>query len=908
MATIYIENKPHNVKDGKNLLEACLDLGFDVPYFCWHPALGSVGSCRQCAVKQFRDDKDTKGKIIMSCMTQIKNGMRISVDDPEVVHFRRSVIEWLMLNHPHDCPVCDEGGECHLQDMTVMTGHVYRKTRFRKRTHKNQYLGPFVNHEMNRCIQCYRCVRFYNDYAGGRDLNVFSAHDHVYFGRYKDGPLESEFSGNLVEICPTGVFTDKTLKEHYTRKWDLQTAPSICVHCSLGCNTLPGERYGSLRRVLNRFNFYVNGYFLCDKGRFGYSFVNSPDRIRMPLIRRDDRSSTTALPEDIQKYFSSSFHFAMRAIGIGSPAASLEANYTLRTLVGPKSFYLGMTSTDYRLVSLIADIMKERPSVIPSLEDMRNCDAVLILGEDVTNTAPLADLAVRRAGCQKPMKKMDGAGIAHWNNLAIGYVTQNDKGPLFIASPARTKLDDIATSTYRATPDDLARFGFAIAHEVHGEAQQSGEISEAENSLTSEIAAALKNAERPLIISGTGCGSEAVIQAAANIALALNATGRTARLSYIVPECNSIGLMLLGGGSIEEAISSVETHADTVVILERDIYDLAEKSSVDEFLSKIKNVIVLDCLPSETASKAGLLLPSATFAEGDGTLVNNEGRAQRFYRVLPPTGEVRDSWRWIVDMLKAAGNTDAARWNTIDDIGKSMADSLPLFRNMSDIAPPANFRINGMKVPRQPHRYSGRTAMHADISVHEPESPDDPDTPLAFSMEGYENVPPPSLITHYWAPGWNSVQSLNKFQDEAGGHLNGGDPGKRLIEPREGTVMKYFTKVPKHSAHKAKEWIVVPLHHIYGSEKRSMLSPAVAELAPRPYLALNAEDIRHLKIAEGDMIALIGKTDLLLLELPVKQEDSLPKGVAGLPFGLPDLKLFDYSEKCRVETAWRGRL
>jgi NADH-quinone oxidoreductase subunit G len=550
--------------------------------------------------------------------------------------------------------------------------------------------------------------------------------------------------------------------------------------------------------------------------------------------------------------------------------------------------------------------MKERPSVIPSLEDMRNCDAVLILGEDVTNTAPLADLAVRRAGCQKPMKKMDGAGIAHWNNLAIGYVTQNDKGPLFIASPARTKLDDIATSTYRATPDDLARFGFAIAHEVHGEAQQSGEISEAENSLTSEIAAALKNAERPLIISGTGCGSEAVIQAAANIALALNATGRTARLSYIVPECNSIGLMLLGGGSIEEAISSVETHADTVVILERDIYDLAEKSSVDEFLSKIKNVIALDCLPSKTASKAGLLLPSATFAEGDGTLVNNEGRAQRFYRVLPPTGEVRDSWRWIVDMLKAAGNTDAARWNTIDDIGKSMADSLPLFRNMSDIAPPANFRINGMKVPRQPHRYSGRTAMHADISVHEPESPNDPDTPLAFSMEGYENVPPPSLITHYWAPGWNSVQSLNKFQDEAGGHLNGGDPGKRLIEPREGTVMKYFTKVPKHSAHKAKEWIVVPLHHIYGSEKRSMLSPAVAELAPRPYLALNAEDIKHLKIAEGDMITLIGKTDRL--ELPVKQDDSLPKGVAGLPFGLPGMEPFNYSERCRIETALRGRI
>ena len=213
MITIFIDNKPHQVKQGQNLLQACLSLGFDLPYFCWHPALHSVGACRQCAVKQFKDEKDTRGRIVMSCMTPVSEGMRISIDDPEARAFRKGVIEWLMLNHPHDCPVCDEGGECHLQDMTVMTGHTYRRTRFKKRTHRNQDLGPFINHEMNRCIQCYRCVRFYRDYAGGRDLDVFASHDHVYFGRHEDGVLESEFSGNLVEVCPTGVFTDKTLKQ-----------------------------------------------------------------------------------------------------------------------------------------------------------------------------------------------------------------------------------------------------------------------------------------------------------------------------------------------------------------------------------------------------------------------------------------------------------------------------------------------------------------------------------------------------------------------------------------------------------------------------------------------------------------------------------------------------------------------
>src|SRR5262247_1071143 len=253
MAIIYVENQPYTVEDGQNLLHVCLGLGFNLPYFCWHPALGSVGACRQCAVKQFRDAQDTRGKLVMACMTPASEGARISIEDQEAKEFRASVIEWLMANHPHDCPVCDEGGECHLQDMTVMTGHAARRYRFPKRTFRNQYLGPFINHEMNRCITCYRCVRFYKDYAGGRDLEAQASHNWVYFGRHEDGTLENEFSGNLVEVCPTGVFTDKTLKHHYTRKWDLTSAPSVCVHCGVGCNVLESERSGGLRRILNRY-------------------------------------------------------------------------------------------------------------------------------------------------------------------------------------------------------------------------------------------------------------------------------------------------------------------------------------------------------------------------------------------------------------------------------------------------------------------------------------------------------------------------------------------------------------------------------------------------------------------------------------------------------------------------------
>ncbi|NBB84438.1 MAG: 2Fe-2S iron-sulfur cluster binding domain-containing protein, partial [Alphaproteobacteria bacterium] len=266
MAEIIVDGKAYPADPSQNLLEACLGLGFDLPYFCWHPALRSVGACRQCAVKQYKDETDTAGKLVMACMVPAKDGTILSIDDAEARAFRASVIEWLMIGHPHDCPVCEEGGECHLQDMTVMAGHAYRRYRFAKRTFRNQYLGPFLGHEMNRCIACYR----------------FGAHHHVFFGRAEDGVLESEFSGNLAEVCPTGVFTDKTLAQSYTRKWDLTSAPSVCVHCSLGCNTFPNERYGELRRILNRYHGAINGYFLCDRGRFGYGFVNSGKRLTTP--------------------------------------------------------------------------------------------------------------------------------------------------------------------------------------------------------------------------------------------------------------------------------------------------------------------------------------------------------------------------------------------------------------------------------------------------------------------------------------------------------------------------------------------------------------------------------------------------------------------------------------------------
>ncbi len=889
MSTIFVDGKPLEADPKKNLLHTCLSHGLNLEYFCWHPALGSVGACRQCAVKQFKDEQDQQGRIVMACMTPAAEGTRISIEDAEASEFRAAVIEGLMLNHPHDCPVCDEGGECHLQDMTVMTGHNYRSYEFQKRTFRNQDLGPLIRHEMNRCIQCYRCVRYYREYAGGEDLNSFLLHDTVFFGRQEDGVLESEFSGNLVEVCPTGVFTDKTLHRHYTRKWDLQMAPSVCVGCGLGCNTSPGERYGLLRRILNRYNGEVNGYFLCDRGRFGYEFVNSEQRIQQPQMRRDGEAVPVSKAQAIEHLKGLLSDDSRGAIGIGSPRASLEANFALRELVGADRFYAGVAEEDLRLITLMQEILRRGPAPAASLRDVEHSDVVLVLGEDVTQAAPRMALSLRQSVRQQSMRIAQKLNIPLFLDQAVREAVQDEKGPLFIASPHSTRLDDAAATTYHGAPDDLARLGFAVAHELDSSSPAVEGLPNDVRDLAKRIAQALATAERPLVVAGSGCRSQALIEAAANVASALCKSGRAARIAFTMAECNSFGLGLMGAGSLDAAFQTIkDAQDDTVIVLENDLYRRAPAGQVSAFLDAAQHVVVIDQLEHATGARAEVLLPAATFAESEGTFVNNEGRAQRFFEVFPPKSEVLPSWQWLRETIDAVGCEYSGAWKHLDDVEASLAAALPALAGARAAAPPAGFRVAGAKVPRSPHRYSGRTSILANISVHEPKPPEDPDAPLSFSMEGASSQPPSSLIPIFWAPGWNSIQSTNKFQTEIAGPLKGGDPGVRLIEPNgasSGNV--YFEGVPAAFKKRADEWLFLPRYHIFGSDELSLSSPAVAELAPKPYVALAPADAKRLGIQAGTDVEV--RFDGFAQRLPVEILPGLPDGLAALPAGLPPL-------------------
>ena len=395
MPKLIIDDIPVEVPPGTNVLEAARSVGITIPHFCYHPALAIAGACRLCAVKLL--EGPVKG-IQMSCSLPAQDGMVVSTTDPEAMKLRSLVIEWLMINHPHDCPVCDEGGECLLQDFTIAGGHGSRRYQGKKRTFLNQYLGDGIQHEMNRCIECYRCVRFYQDYAGGTDFGVTGSAGRVYFGRFADGALESPFSGNLVDICPTGVFTDKTGRFR-ARYWDYEFAPSICPHCSVGCNTSPQNFQRELIKVVARRNDSVNGWFICDRGRFDKGYVNDPQRPREPMIDGavcGYEEALDALAGRISDFIRMNGSGSLALVG--SSRLSLEGAILLgklaRLLDGSRLCYFADPSLSQGSLAA-ARLLNEQNCA--SLHDLEGADCIALLHLDLMEEAAVLALAVRKA-------------------------------------------------------------------------------------------------------------------------------------------------------------------------------------------------------------------------------------------------------------------------------------------------------------------------------------------------------------------------------------------------------------------------------------------------------------------------------------------------------------------------------
>jgi NADH-quinone oxidoreductase subunit G len=890
MAKIVIDGITYQVNPGNNLLQESLSQGLNLPYFCWHPCMGSVGACRQCAVKQYRDENDENGMIVMACMTPATDGTIISIEDEQAKKMRGQVIESLMISHPHDCPVCEEGGECHLQDMTQMSGHNYRRYDKKKVTHRNQHLGPFINHEMNRCITCYRCVRYYDDYAGGTDLSAQASHHHVYFGRQEDGVLENEFSGNLVEVCPTGVFTDKPFSKRYSRKWDLQVAPSICTGCAVGCNTSPGERYGELRRIVNRYNSEVNGYFLCDRGRFGFDFVNSENRITAPFKRnKDGRQWIEGVEADDAKASIANLK-NKSVLGIGSPRASNESNFALLSLVGKENFFAGYSDVEHESMQLINKLMQDSTFHSPSIKEIEQADAILILGEDVTNVAPRIALALRQSVRQRAQELAAANNIPQWQDAAVRELAQRELSPLTALTPYATRLEDVTTHSIVDSMTCLISLAQSIASEICAEAPGPSKPNTDASDLIAQIASELTNAKRPLIIAGSTAGDPATIKVAANIARALSTKrSKATDLCLLSPEVNSVGLSLMVNpeNSLGKALELVRSgEVKNIVVLENDLYRRASTALVDLALDKAEMVVVADHLPTPTTDQASLVLPSTAFSEHEASYVNFEGRAQLSYQVHRCHSDALPAWRWFM----GAGTAH------VNDLITQCAAEVPGLTALSELISGTDF-IAGIKVPRQSHRYSGRTAMKANINVHEPKQAVDEESQMSFSMEGVPSTKDSNILASSWAPSWNSNQSISKFQEEVNGELKQGHPGSQVFV-RTSTPLSYF-EISNESSVLASDLNISFAHQIFGSDELSAKAAPIAERMTTSYIGVSLEDAQMRDLAQGNTIKLGESSATATVIIRSKQK----VGTAALYCAPGEINPFDITQICSISKA-----
>lgn len=895
---LFINKKKYTIKKtNKNLLQICLSLGFNIPYFCWHPALGSVGSCRQCAIKKYQNKDDNIGQIVMSCMTPMVDNTFITINDKESKKFRKFIIELLMTNHPHDCPVCEEGGHCHLQDMTVLTKHNSRRYEFKKRTHYNQYLGPFISHEMNRCITCYKCVRFYKDYAQGKDFGVYGISNNIYFGRIKSGMLKNEFSGNLIEICPTGVFTDKINSENYARKWDTQFSPSICQQCSVGCNISIGERYGKLIKIDNRYNKDINNYFLCDKGRFGHGYVNNNKRPKYILKKKNNNFIKIKKNKALNIIKNTIFNNNM-IIGIGSTRASVESNFALKQLVGEENFSNGMTKNEDKTNKLMLEILCNNNIKIPSLKNIEKYDVICIFGEDITQTAPCIALAVRQAIKNTMNIISKKLNIAKWHSIAKNNMKQNQKNDLFITSINKTKLNDISKWSYYDSIENQILLILQIANKINKKSPLISNLSDELEKKTNYIAEKLITAKKPLIISGSQLNNIEIIKAISNLIKAIKKINSNLGLILLPSDVNSIGVSLIGGISLNKIFNKIKNNNKiTIIIMENDLYYRMSKNSINNIIKKKHKIIAIDHQFTKTLEHADIILPATTFAESTGTVINYEGRAQRFFKLFEPNfyndkNLMLESWKWI---KKIQNNNEKEYKLTIDKIINECNETMIQLKHIKNAAPSSSFRICEQKLSRSHPRYSGRSAIQTNLNIHEKSQPQDGDTMFNFSMEGIYRLNKKNIqIPFIWSPGWNSNQALNKIIKKDN------KKNKNYLYFLKTKNISWFNKIPQIKIIKKNKFKIYPCYVFWGGEELTNYSLDINKFYQKKYMIINKKDAIKLKLNNNDLIELNCNNSYYILI--IKISNYIKKGQIGLPLGKIKLPLSLNSKEINIST------
>lgn len=464
--------------------------------------------------------------------------------------------------------------------------------------------------------------------------------------------------------------------------------------------------------------------------------------------------------------------------------------------------------------------------------------------------------------------------------------------------------------TYYDSVQNQARFGFAIAHALDKNAPVVNNFNSQFNDKLHIVVKELINARKPLIISGSSSGSVELIGAAFNIANALKNRGSEVGIVFVVSDVNSIGLSMIADKSLDDALDQLSIDNSnqelftSLIVLENDLYRYANSKKINMALSKVDYFIVLDHQENFINRKADLILSATSFVESDGTVVNYEGRAQRFFRLYDTQyydndAVLMESWRWLYLINDAYRSYVRKTRLSIDYVIDSIVRCFPKLQGIKRAAPDSNFNVHGKKIAQAPHRYSGRAAMHAHINVHEPCVPPNKDTMFTFSMEGnHNNRSLHKQIPFVWHPGWNSPQAWNKFQNRIGEHVYPEDPGICLLDLLQNhnynNKKQWFQNIPTDSLIIDKNtehlWLIAPYWHLFGSEYTSQQSECIKKCMPHSYAMINLLDAEKLNVREGMFLKFTCSDQILCL--PIKFSLQLPVKHIGLPIGFPGIPVF----------------
>ncbi len=805
--TLTIDGIEVTVPAGTLVVEAARLAGIEVPVFCYHPKLSLAGACRMClcevAMPPPPGQPPRPPALLTTCTTRVVNGMVVNTMTPAVLKARAGVIEFLLINHPLDCPVCDAGGECPLQDNSHAWGPKESRFEEQKRlARKAAALSPLVVLDQERCIVCYRCTRFMAEIPGEAELDFFMRGYASQLRTINDEPMQSRFQGNIIELCPCGALTSETYRFR-ARPHDLDHADSICAHCPVGCNVILDTRANQMARVRARQNDAVNEIWLCDKGRFAYHYASSVDRLPQPLLKGADgtlRPATwsEAIGTAAVRLQEIKRTYGPDAIGIiGGRNLTNEDCYVLarfaREVIGTPhvDFRIGARNTvpnplaAYGLASFNSTYV-----------DAEQAGAILLLGTDIYEEMPVFWLRVRKAvknGARlvvanprateadrlayHRLRYRPGTELAVLRGLLAALVENPPVEPAPPsaegqppAAPVARDLSGLREALGGATVDDAARACGVTAETLRA------------------AAATLGAARRPLVYAGARLAlradAEALGAALANLGEAL---GDRAAVSWFTEGANGRGAEYAGLGPGEGGLSAGEIIAEAAnaetgrikalyLVGENVLLTHPDAQQAQRALENAELVIVHELFVTETAQAADIVFAATSFAEKDGTFTNAEGRIQRLYAAIRTEAPARPDWQILSDLAGELG--EPLGYAAAAEVTRDLLADLPAYAAVQEGVIPSL----GI-VCREPPPAAGEPAA-----------------------------------------GWAAMPAAAEAREAS------------PAEPGELQLITYS--------------------ELLGTETRVQATPELLQMVPSPFVELNTEDAARLGIADGQMVEL----------------------------------------------------